>query len=93
MGSPGPSEEMSPTGPGPGPLDQKWESDGGKDWVSCACSYPRGWFCGVRGVVAEQAAVVGVRVPELRTLLDPSLSHATFLTEADVVRTDPQATL
>ena len=48
---------------------------------------------GARGIVAEQAAVVDVRMPELRTLLDPSLSHATCLTEADVVRTDPQTTL
>ena len=45
-------------GPGPGPLYQKWEEQGEERG---ACSYPRGWFCGARGIVAEQAAVVYVR--------------------------------
>ena len=36
------------------------KSRGRKDWDSGACSYPRCCFCGARGIVAEQAAVVDV---------------------------------
>ena len=74
----------------PVPFIKDGKRRGRKDWDLGAGSYHRGWFCGVRGIVAEQAAVVDVRMSELRTLLCPSLSHATCLTEADVVRKDPQ---